>query len=613
MREFGVNRALQFRRRLTMAGICILSLLLIAFYLALRSAAQSTKLNQMVEHTQEVLGTIAEARLDRARLENDAWSYRETVDPTLQQKFQDDREGLNGTLKRLRQLTADSPSQQELLVELTAAMSTYVNSLEAAMQKASQARTSELDSSTVALIHGPVLTQVHYFHNTLEANERALLVLRSANENASERRTSVVLVFAGVVSFAILIVSGHMIQREMMMREQMEDGLRRTEGLLREKAAALALSEEELRNQYAILRSVLESMSDGVVVADKEGHFTLFNPAAEQILGAGRADIPPAEWSQHYQVYQPDQITPYPTEELPLVRAVRGETTNEVRLCVRNRRLSRLSCINISGRPLIASDGSISGGVVVFHDITAILEANHELEAFVYSVSHDLRAPLRHLDGFSRMLQQECSAVVPSEAMHYADRIRTAAKLMTELVEALLHLSRVGRQFPRRERFSLRTIAEEIRAIAMEEATGRKIRWKIQELPEVEGDRVLVQQVLANLCSNAVKFTRHLPEAEIEIGSREEGGEMFFFVRDNGAGFDPRFADKLFGVFQRLHRQDEYEGTGIGLAIVQRIISKHGGRVWAESAPGRGATFYFTLPTEEKEVRSTGECIGARV
>jgi signal transduction histidine kinase len=238
-------------------------------------------------------------------------------------------------------------------------------------------------------------------------------------------------------------------------------------------------------------------------------------------------------------------------------------------------------------------------------------EMNQELEAFSYSVSHDLRAPLRHLDGFSQILQQEYGPKLPDEAQHYLDRIRGAVTHMSALVEDLLQLSRIGRRMPERQRCSLRALVDEARTEMPQESDGRKIVWRIYSLPEVEADPLLLRQVLANLFSNAVKFTRQQHAAVIEVGSLEENGMNVVFVRDNGVGFDPRYADKLFGVFQRLHRQDEFEGTGIGLATVQRIIHKHGGRTWAESQPGQGATFYFSLPASTPRSQELQEIVGA--
>ena len=239
-------------------------------------------------------------------------------------------------------------------------------------------------------------------------------------------------------------------------------------------------------------------------------------------------------------------------------------------------------------------------------------EANHELEAFTYSVSHDLRAPLRHMDGFSRILQQEYGAQLPQEARHYLHRVCSATAHMSKLVEDLLQLSRLGRQSPQLCHVALRNLVEEARTETLSSAGDRAIEWRIGVLPEAKVDANLFRQVWVNLLSNAIKFTRNQSRPMIEIGVREEDGEAILFVRDNGAGFDQRYADKLFGVFQRLHSQDEFEGAGIGLATVQRIIKKHGGRVWAESQPGHGATFYFTVPTVVQR-RELHETIGARV
>src|SRR5215472_11066005 len=238
-------------------------------------------------------------------------------------------------------------------------------------------------------------------------------------------------------------------------------------------------------------------------------------------------------------------------------------------------------------------------------------EANQELEAFSYSISHDLRAPLRHMDGFSRILQQECDAQLPEEARHYLDRVRSATTHMSSLVEDLLQFARLGRQSPRLCPVALRNLVEEAQAETLSAIRERNIEWRIGELPEAKVDANLFRQVWVNLLSNAIKFSRNQSKAVIEIGSREEEDETILFVRDNGAGFDPRYADKLFGVFQRLHRQDEFEGTGIGLATVQRIIKKHGGRVWAQSQPGQGATFYLTVPTAVSH-REIYETLGAR-
>lgn len=238
-------------------------------------------------------------------------------------------------------------------------------------------------------------------------------------------------------------------------------------------------------------------------------------------------------------------------------------------------------------------------------------EANNELETFSYAVSHDLRAPLRHMEGFSHVLQEKYGSSLPQEAQHYLGRIRSATTHMASLVEGLLQLSHLGTQLPNMSAVPLGSVFEAARRELQPELLKREIDWRVGVLPVVEGDFVLLAQVFANLLSNAIKFTRGQPRAVIEVGNCERQGENPTFVRDNGVGFDPDHAGKLFGVFQRLHRQDEFEGTGIGLATVQRIIHRLGGRIWAESAVGQGATFYFTLPLAQKVVVSPEALIGA--
>jgi light-regulated signal transduction histidine kinase (bacteriophytochrome) len=228
---------------------------------------------------------------------------------------------------------------------------------------------------------------------------------------------------------------------------------------------------------------------------------------------------------------------------------------------------------------------------------TAELEAtNSELEAFTYSVSHDLRAPLRHIDGFSRLLQEEYSSKLDDTAQHYLERIRTGTLNMGRLVDDLLSLSRIGRRELTCELTGLGSLLREVVHECEAETLGRRMEWKVGELPFVECDPALMKLVFQNLLSNACKFTRPREVATIEVGQTVVDGQPAVFVRDNGVGFSMRHVDKLFGVFQRLHRQADFEGTGVGLATVQRIIHKHGGRIWAEGEVNKGATFFFTLP-----------------
>ncbi|HEY3371700.1 MAG TPA: PAS domain S-box protein [Prolixibacteraceae bacterium] len=237
-------------------------------------------------------------------------------------------------------------------------------------------------------------------------------------------------------------------------------------------------------------------------------------------------------------------------------------------------------------------------------DRTAQLkEANLELEAFSYSVSHDLRAPLRHINGFVDLLSEKYQDLLPEKGRHYLEVIIAASRQMGTLIDDLLQFSRTGRQEMQETNLDMNFVLQEVLKLLAPDLEDRKIEWEIAPLPLLKADHSLLRMVWYNLLSNAVKFTKAKDPAVIQIGVIEEQKEHVFFVRDNGAGFDMRYAHKLFGVFQRLHSKDEFEGTGIGLANVRRIILKHGGRTWAESQPDQGATFYFTIPINEGETK----------
>ena len=226
------------------------------------------------------------------------------------------------------------------------------------------------------------------------------------------------------------------------------------------------------------------------------------------------------------------------------------------------------------------------------------LEAkSKELEAFAYSVSHDLRAPLRHVVGYTELLQKRAASSLDETSHRYMVTIRDSARRMGILIDDLLAFSRVGRVEMQMAPVSLEQLVKEALSEVRQETDGRDIVWRIGALPTVYGDRSMLKLVLVNLISNAVKFTRPRRQAEIEIGASDgRQGEAVVFIRDNGVGFDMKYVDKLFAVFRRLHQAEEFEGTGIGLASVQRIVQRHRGRVWAEGVVDRGATFYFAVP-----------------
>ena len=221
--------------------------------------------------------------------------------------------------------------------------------------------------------------------------------------------------------------------------------------------------------------------------------------------------------------------------------------------------------------------------------------ANKELEAFSYSVSHDLRAPLRAVDGFSRILLEEHTSQLSEEGQSFLRRVRENAVNMGQLIDDLLTFSRLSRQPLKKQNVVTADLARQVLDELKQEQNGRRVDASVADLPQCNGDPKLLKQVFVNLLSNAFKYTRKREVARIEVGSEKINGETVYFVKDNGAGFNMKYAAKLFGVFQRLHRSEEYEGTGVGLAIAQRVVHRHGGRIWAEAAIDKGASFYFTL------------------
>jgi light-regulated signal transduction histidine kinase (bacteriophytochrome) len=266
----------------------------------------------------------------------------------------------------------------------------------------------------------------------------------------------------------------------------------------------------------------------------------------------------------------------FPAEQVNIAREVAAQLAIAI---VQTRLLERLK----------AHAGELEGKV---RERTAALEAaNRELESFSYSVSHDLRAPLRAIDGYARMLDEDYAGRLDAEAQRLIGVVRANARKMGQLIDDLLAFSRLGRQAAVSVPLDMTRLARE----TADELRGERV-VHCAELPSTHGDAALLKQVWSNLIGNALKYSGKKADARVEVGAREAPGEHVYWVRDNGAGFDMRYADKLFGVFQRLHRADEFEGTGVGLAIVQRIVTRHGGRVWAEGRPGEGACFYFALP-----------------
>jgi PAS domain S-box-containing protein len=360
------------------------------------------------------------------------------------------------------------------------------------------------------------------------------------------------------------------------------------------------------------LESFFNLSPDMLAVADFNGYFKRLNPVWERVLG----------WTREQLLARPYLDFVHPDDREAAVADVEGHSRGREPFSFSN----RYQCADGSYRWLLwtcapdpdnrriytrardVTEKRLAEGMIenlnreLKRRVGEMASLNQELESFSYSVSHDLRAPLRHIDGFSRLLGRHAGSGLDEQGRHYLATIEDSVRQMGVLIDELLAFSRLGRAQVRAAPVDLSSLAREAIDEVELDANGREVRWRVGTLPPVTGDASLLRQVFINLLSNAVKYTRPRAVASIEVGSVPgDSGEIVCFVRDNGVGFDMKYADKLFGVFQRLHGADEFEGTGIGLANVRRVIQRHGGKTWAHGVVDEGATFYFSLPRESPE------------
>lgn len=368
---------------------------------------------------------------------------------------------------------------------------------------------------------------------------------------------------------------------------------------------------EELRIVSLYTRTLIEASLDSLVTISKQGKLTDVNHAAELVTGLDRSRLIGSDFSEYFteperarrgyeRVFSEGYVRDYPLE----IRHTSGRVTQVLyNATVFKSENGEVMGVFAAARDITERKRAEEEVRQLNHSLeervaarTAELQAvNKELEAFNYAVAHDLRAPLRHIHGFAEILAEEAVTVLDESAKRHLNMIRDSVQHMGQLLEDLLRLSRLGRQELSRQVCGLNSVVEEVVSALKVEIGDRQVEWRIAELPFLECDPGLMKQVMMNLLTNALKFTRPRPSAIIEIGQQVVNGEPVIFVRDNGVGFSMKYVDKLFGLFQRLHRQQDFEGTGVGLAIVQRIINKHGGQVWADGELNKGATFYFNL------------------
>jgi len=393
--------------------------------------------------------------------------------------------------------------------------------------------------------------------------------------------------------------------------------------------AEIKRAEDDRRASEERFHAVIENMTEGIVISDLDGQLLHWNRAALDLHGFASSEewrrrLP--EFTEFFELSTLDHKI-VSLENWPLSRLLRGERLQNYEVRLRWRDTGKQRIFSYGG-DLVLDGGGKQVAFLTMVDVTErrqaeaalrqaheelerrviertseLAAANKELEAFSYSISHDLRAPLRAIDGFSRILLDEYVAALPADAQEYLRDVRSSTQQMGHLVDDLLAFSRLSRQPIKQQPVASEEIISQCLEELHNERDGRRVEIRVGELPACSGDAGLLKQVWVNLLSNALKYTGRRKAAVIEVGSQsgDDSGQTTYFVKDNGVGFDMRYVHKLFGVFQRLHRAEDYAGTGVGLAIVQRIVHRHGGRVWAEALPDQGATFYFTLPSNGAE------------
>jgi PAS domain S-box-containing protein len=608
-------------RRWALAGtiVALVATGLIGF-LCWRSAVKASTDAGWVTHTQEVRNALETTLAHVDDVENGTRAFQVQGEDRFLRQYQEARSAATRDLETLRSLIVDNPVQRGHLDMLESQVNARLEFSRRTI--AERQRTGLVPASTIFVEGDRLMDQVRTTLGLMDGIERTLLEKRSRESREARRRTNVSIVIATAATAIFLLIAGSIVTREAnhsaRLRSQLRSVNAELERGVEQRASALRESEDRFRG-------VIESAMDAILTIDSEQNIVLFNAAAEKMFDCKSSEAA----GKPIERFVPERFRQQHSDHIRRFGEV-GVTNRAMG------RLMPLSGVRASGEefPIEASISQVNTNgrksfTVIIRDITerrkaeqeirtlnqqleervrertAELEAtNKELEAFTYSVSHDLRAPLRHIGGFSKMLAEEAGALLKPEARHYLQRIQEGTNRMGALVDDLLSLTRFGRHEIRVQVTGIESIINDAINELRPDTESRTIEWKIGRLPFVEADPSLLKVVFQNLLSNAVKYTRPRAKAVIEIGSDQIDGQQVIYVRDNGVGFNMKYADKLFGVFQRLHRAEDFEGTGVGLATVQRIIQKHGGRIWAEAELDKGATFYLTVgnATQEKEI-----------
>lgn len=548
---------------------------------------------RQVDRTHEILGLLEQTLIGLLSMQTGTRGFILTGDERLLQPFAGGMKHASESLPKLRQLTADDVLQQRRLDRLeplvARATSILLRRIEAGRERGLESRMepAELPKGQEEI------TRAQATILEMEKEERRLLAERVAGTRSAARSTLEAVIFGGVCALLFITSAGLLVRRDFRQRVR---------------------AEEALRKSQRMFERLFDNAPDAVLQIDRTGEIVRANRQAEDLFRWSSAEL----HRKRIEHILPRRIQGPAAGPLATYFAEPRARVIGTGIELFGRRKDGTEFpVDIIFSPLETDEGLQS--LAVIRDISArraneekirtlnmdlqlqnarLEIANKELESFSYSVSHDLRAPLRHIDGFAGLLAKHAEGVLDEKGRRFIAVISTSARRMGQLIDDLLTFSRMGRvQMQTTEVDHNQIVSGVIREAGFDQSGT--VDWVIDPLPRVSADASMLRQVWFNLIDNAVKYSARASRARVEIGSRvdvADPNEQIFFVRDNGVGFDMKYAVKLFGVFQRLHAETEFEGTGIGLANVRRIITRHGGRTWAESEPGQGSTFYFSLP-----------------
>jgi PAS domain S-box-containing protein len=573
------------------------------------------------EHSREVIDTVRVALGSLADAEAAERGFLITGDTPFSDAYQQGAREAGEVVRSLRALTVDNAEQQRRAVALEPLLAQRLARL-AELIELRRSQGPAAIQSAMRVDPGPLARDpLRQAMQDFETAEQTLLRGRETMARERGRFAAAVLAAGGALAVVLLGVATVAIGRAFSRARRLEAELRedhaRLEVSMRQRSDQLARINESLLENEQRLASVIGSAMDAVITVDGEQRITLFNGAAEAMFGYRSGEvvgqplerlIPPrfrANHAEHIEGFGRTQVTRRKMGSLGRIYGLRRDGTEfpiEAAISqaeAAGHKLYTVILRDITERiraeeEILRLNAELERRV---EERTAELRAaNQELESFGYTVAHDLRAPLRAMEGFSHALMEDYGERVDGEARVYLNQIIRGSEHLAELIDGLLQLSRSVRGELRRDRVDLSALAEEILGELARTEPSRAVSWQVERGLTARADARMIEIVMRNLLGNAWKYTANTPEAKVRVYAAQEGGQRVFHVADNGIGFNMAHSEKLFQPFQRLHRQDEFPGIGIGLATVQRIVHRHGGQISAISAPGRGADFRFSLP-----------------